>query len=65
MSTDAVQPSLLQLAFNGEYISGLLSKKQKGSGAGFCHEPSVITPKPASHDHFKTGQAWQLRTFWF
>jgi hypothetical protein len=26
---------------------------------------SVITPKPASHDHFKTGQAWQLRTPWF
>jgi hypothetical protein len=26
---------------------------------------SVITPKPASHDHFKTGQAWQLRTFRF
>ena len=22
----------------------------------FCSEPSVITPKPASHDHFKTGQ---------
>jgi hypothetical protein len=26
---------------------------------------SVITPKPASHDHLKTGQAIRPRTNWF
>jgi hypothetical protein len=26
------------------------------------HKPSVITSKPASHDHFKTGQASRFRT---
>jgi hypothetical protein len=55
ISPDAMVIFLKQAALENHWTIGYL-----GKALGL--NPSVITSKPASHDHLKTGQAQECRT---